>query len=72
MATTRVNLYHEQFEKLLEDRGIDCIWERAAVCSCLNRDTGQPAFNCPICDGSGFRYLQGKKIRVAITALNSD
>lgn len=69
---SRINIYHEELEKLLNDRGIDCIWERAAVCSCMNRDTGQPDFTCPICNGSGYRYLQGKKIRVAITALNSD
>ena len=72
MTTTRVNLHTQEFNDLISFRGIDCIWERAAVCSCINRDTGQPAFNCPICDGSGFRYLQGKKIRVAITALASD
>ena len=69
---TKVNLYTELYTKIINDLGIDCIWERASVCSCMNRDTGQPDFTCPICNGSGFRYLQGKKIRVAITALNSD
>lgn len=68
----RVNLYEELYNSLIDNRGIDCIWERAVVCNCINRDTGQPDFTCPICDGSGFRYLQGKKIRVAITALASD
>ena len=68
----RVNLYEELYHDLIVNRGIDCIWERAAVCSCMNRNTGQPDFTCPICEGSGFRYLQGKQIRVAITALNSD
>ena len=72
MATSRVNLYTPEFDQLIQFRGIDCVWERAVMCNCINRDSGQPAFNCPICDGSGYRYLQGKKIRVAITALNSD
>lgn len=70
--SARVNIYTELYESLLDDRGIDCIWERAAVCHCVNRDTGQPDFTCKICDGSGYRYLQGKKIRVAITGLSSD
>ena len=68
----KVNLYEELYSSVLHDLGIDCIWERAAVCNCLNRETGQPDYTCPICYGSGYRYLQGKKIRVAITALNSD
>ena len=69
---TKINLYDESYEKIISDLGIDCVWQRAAVSSCINRNTGQPDFTCPICDGSGYRYLQGKKIRVAITALNSD
>lgn len=68
----RVNLYEEQFEMLLDHRGIDAIWEQAAVCNCVNRDTGQPNFVCPICGGSGYRYLQGRKIRVGITSIMSD
>ena len=69
---SRINIYEDELKSLLTNRGIDCIWERAVVCSCLNRDTGQPDFTCPICDGSGYRYLQGKKIRVGITAIASD
>lgn len=68
----KVNLYHEVYDKVIDDLGIDCLWERAAVCCCINRDTGQPDFTCPICGGSGYRYLQGKRIRVAITAIASD
>lgn len=68
----KVNLYEELYHNLIHDLGIDCIWERAVVCCCLNRDTGQPHFTCPLCGGSGFRYLQGQHIRVGITGIMSD
>lgn len=68
----RVNIYEEQFDELLHHRGIDAIWEQAMVCNCVNRDTGQPNFVCPICGGSGYRYLTGQQIRVGVTAFMSD
>lgn len=68
----RVNIYEEQFDTLLDHRGVDAIWEQAMVCNCVNRDTGQPNFVCPICGGSGYRYTQGKKIRVGVSAFISD
>lgn len=67
----KVNLYHELYEKLINDLGIDCIWEQAVVCNCVNHLTGQPDFTCPICGGSGYRYLQGKQIRVGVTSFDS-
>ena len=68
----RVNIYEEQFDELLHNRGVNAIWEQAMVCNCVNRDTGQPDFVCPICGGSGYRYAQGKQIRVGVTAFISD
>lgn len=68
----RVNLYTELYENLIHDRGIDAIWERACVCKCVSRDSGQPDFTCPICGGSGYRYMDGKPIRVAVTSIMSD
>lgn len=68
----RTNLYDELYEKLVDDLGVNCIWERAAVCNCINRDTGQPDYLCSVCGGSGFRYLPGKNIIVAITGIMTD
>lgn len=67
----KVNLYHEVYDKLIQDLGIDCLWEQSVVCNCVNYLTGQPNFVCPICHGSGYRYLQGKKIRVGVTTFDS-
>lgn len=59
------------FDDLVHDRGQDCEWERAVVCNCMDKTTGQPNYMCPICNGSGYRYLPPKTIRVAITSINS-
>lgn len=67
----RVNMYEEEIDKVVYDRSQNCIWERASVCNCVSKDTIQPNFNCPICGGSGFRYLPPKNINVAISSLSS-
>ena len=67
----RVNLYEEEFDTLIKDRGHRALWERAAVCSCVSRDSGQPDFTCPICGGSGYRYLPPKEIVVAVVSFAS-
>ena len=68
----KINIYDELFSDLLDSRGIDAIWEQAAVCNCVNKDSGQPNFTCKICGGSGYRYFQGKKIRVGVTTFMSN
>lgn len=67
----RVNLYEEEFDTLIRDRGHRALWERAAVCSCVSRDSGQPDFTCPICGGSGYRYLPPKEIIIAVVSFAS-
>lgn len=67
----RVNIYEEEIDQLVKDRGHHCDWERAVVCSCVTKDSGQPNFMCPICGGSGYRYLPAQQIKVAVTSLNS-
>lgn len=65
----RVNLYEEEFDKLIDDRGHWAEWQQAVVCSCISKDSGQPNFMCPICGGSGYRYLNAKKIKVSATSM---
>lgn len=66
---SKVNLYEELFDNLIDDMGHWVKWQRAAVCPCVTRDSGQPDFMCPICGGSGYRYLPGKWIKVAVTSM---
>lgn len=69
MAT--VNIYTEEINDVVKQRGHNCEWQRAAVCHCITSDSGQPNFSCHTCGGSGYRYLPAKKIKVAISSLNS-
>lgn len=69
--SARVNIYEEELESLIQQRGHWANWERAVVCHCVTKDSGQPNFMCPTCGGSGYRYLPAKKIKVAVSSLNS-
>ena len=67
--SSRVNLYEELYDDLIDDRGHRAEWQRAAVCHCVSRDSGQPDFMCPTCGGSGYRYLPPQNILVVVTSL---
>lgn len=67
----RVNLYEDEINNLVINRGNVCEWERAMVCHCVTKDSGQPDFMCPTCGGSGYRYLPKQTIKVAVSSLNS-
>lgn len=67
----RVNLFPDEIQKVVDDRGHRCLWERAAVCSCLSRDSGQPDFTCKRCNGTGYIYLPVQEIICAATMIDS-
>lgn len=67
----RVNLYQDEIQKVIDDRGHRCLWEQAAVCSCLSRDSGQPDFACKRCNGTGYIYLPAQEVIVAATMIDS-
>jgi len=66
----RADLYHEEFDTLISQKGIECNYYPAIVCQCISEDSGQPNFSCPYCHGSGFRYLPYKQVRVLVTSLS--
>lgn len=68
----RLNIYEEELEKLINDRGNNADWEQAIVCNCVSRDSGQPDFRCPTCGGSGYRYLSPKRIVVGVTSISGN
>lgn len=69
--SANVNIYTEEINSLVQQRGHWCDWERAAVCHCVTKDSGQPNFVCPTCGGSGYRYLPAKRIKVAVSSFSS-
>lgn len=68
----RVDFYTTDYDDLIKQKGMKCDWEQAVVCQCISEDSGQPDFNCPLCNGSGFRFLPPKPIRVLATSFNSN
>ena len=46
----------EEFEGLLNARGVGCVLRKAIRCPCLRVETGQPRAGCPVCGGVGFAY----------------
>ena len=67
----RVDFIAENYDKIIAQKGIKCQYEQAVVCQCITQDSGQPDFNCPICHGSGFRYMPKQDIRVVVSSFNS-
>ena len=67
----RVEMWENMYDDVITDRGHDVKWERAVVCRCVSEDSGQPDYMCPICGGSGYRYMKPKDIRVLVTSINS-
>lgn len=68
---SKVNLYEEEIERVVDNLGLNAKWERAAVCYCVSRDSGQPNFLCPTCGGRGYRHLPPQDLKVVVTSLNS-
>lgn len=67
----RVDFYTEDYNDLVNQKGMKVDWEQAIVCECLSDDSHQPDFGCKLCNGSGFRYLPPKSIRVVSTTFSS-
>lgn len=67
----RVDFYTNDYNDLVNQKGMKVDWEQAIVCECLSDDSHQPDFGCKRCNGSGFRYLPSKPIRVLSTTFSS-
>lgn len=52
--------------KLVDDMGLNVLWEKSYLCPCRNPVTGAPDTSCPICKGRGIAYLPAVKVKVAI------
>lgn len=67
--TARVDLFDYDFNTLVQQKGVFCNWQEAIVCSCVHE---QPDFSCPLCGGSGFRYLPPKQIKVVSSSFRGE
>lgn len=69
---TRVDLKPEEFDRAVYQRGVRAIWEKAMLCSCIDKHTKQPDFSCPACEGKAFIYFDPKEIRALVYGASMD
>lgn len=65
-STARLEFDTKDMRRFMSDRGIQVVWERAYLCTCLDTKTGAPRIDCPRCQGSGIAYLPPKETIMAI------
>jgi hypothetical protein len=59
----RADFDPEQFYGILDGFGLECTWEQATDCPCLQNDqTDQPDINCAVCAGRGVEYYNPRII----------
>lgn len=58
----------KSFQELVDNHGYVIYWEQAIFCQCYEKD--QPKMNCPLCQGSGYRYLPPVKTKAVTTSLS--
>lgn len=66
----KVDFFVNQFDELIEQKGMIVQWEQAMFCHCYDESTGQPDYNCPYCGGSGFMYLPPIETKVVTTNID--
>lgn len=57
LGKTRADFRGEEFIRTIEQHGKRVIWRKALDCPCRTTTTEQADPNCPLCDGSGFYYV---------------
>jgi hypothetical protein len=66
------NFISDEFDKVLDNLGYDCMIEKHIKCPCINKGTKQALPTCRNCMGSGHIFIDRRKTRMAIQAMNRD
>lgn len=70
LTYSRADLDSESFDILIRQKGYWAIWEQGLFCPCINQESGQPNYNCPMCKGRGYIYINPKKTKVLVTSIS--
>ena len=62
----QARLRSESFEDVVYRRGHPVVWQQAMKCTCWSEDSGQPDYNCDVCDYNGYIYLPPIKSRYVL------
>lgn len=69
---SRIDFRTSEFDKMIYQKGCKVIWEKSILCSCLDKITGQPDYNCSFCKGKGYDYFDPKQIRLVATSITGN
>ncbi|WP_028590354.1 hypothetical protein [Paenibacillus massiliensis] len=68
---TSVQINGQKFEDLIARHGRDVLWQESVRCSCINLDSGQPRYGCPICGGTSFVYEPALTCRALVQSVTT-
>ena len=66
-----VDFIKSDFEALIEQKGYDCLIEKAMYCACRGHEGGHQALSsCRNCGGTGWIYINRIETKILLTSMN--
>lgn len=69
LPPARADLDKAEFERLIDQKGGDVIFEKALECPCKSKSTNQQS-DCKNCGGTGWVFINPVQTRMILTAIN--
>lgn len=68
LAPPRADLDRDDFERIIVQKGMNVVFEKALLCPCKSRSSNFQS-NCRNCGGSGWIFINAKETRMIITGI---
>lgn len=69
LLKSRVDLGHQDFQNLVEQKGLELYHSQGIFCPCRREHGGSPVSDCLSCGGAGFFFINRTKIRGVIQSV---
>jgi hypothetical protein len=69
LVPPRADLFKEEFDRLIEQKGNDVVIEKALECPCKSPSTNQQS-TCKNCGGSGWIFINPTQTRMVVSSIN--
>lgn len=66
----RIDFLMPDFSALVEQKGLDVVWERAVPCPCSSRQVNLSS--CHNCQGTGWIFINPTQIKAIVSSINKD
>lgn len=70
LTYARADLNAETFDDLIRQKGFWVIWQQGLFCPCVGEENGQANYNCPLCKGKGYIYINATKTKLLVTSIS--